>query len=100
MTTVSDPLLPRLPGDSLPRLPGDDDREPPPTEDARNQATFLALAALLGVTAGLLLLVAMILPGLLYVLLAVLAIPLYFVFHYVVWGRLMSLRQEGEESER
>lgn len=59
-------------------------------------ATLLALVSLIGVGLGLLLLVAMVLPGALYVLLALGAIPLYFLFHYVVWGRLMSLQPREE----
>lgn len=64
-------------------------------------ATLLALVALVAVGLGMLFLVAMILPGALYVLLALIAIPLYFVFHYVVWGRLMSraTAHDGDDND-
>lgn len=78
----------------LPRLPKEAESELPPSDDQRNQATYLALAALLGVGVGLAFLIAMIFPGLLYFLAALLAIPLYFLFHYVVWGRLMATAQD------
>lgn len=86
----------------LPRLPDPADREPPPTDEARNAATFLALLALLGVSGGLLFLLMLVLgPGALFVVGALACIPLYFVFHYVVWGRLMqNARQEPEAARQ
>lgn len=82
----------------LPRLPDAADREPPPSDEARNFATLLALVALLGVAGGLLFLVALVLPGALMALLAVLLIPLYFAFHYVVWGRLMRMPADDADA--
>jgi fatty acid desaturase len=85
-------------GRPLPRLPQPEDREPPPTEEARNFATFLAVIALAGAAGGLLFLVAMVIPGALFALVAVAVIPLYFLFHYVVWGRLMRMTPDNDDS--
>ena len=80
-----------------PRLPEDVERETPPTEGDRNAATYLALIVLLGIGGGLLFLVTMVLPNALFLLLALAVVPLYFVFHYLVWGRLMSRLQPPED---
>lgn len=82
-----------------PRLPEPDERERPPTEEARNMATCLALVTLLGFGAGLIFLTAMIMPDAFLMLLFLGAFPLYFLLHYLVWGRLMSRLREKPDAE-
>lgn len=81
---------------SLPRLPDADDREPPPTAQSRDAATLLALMAIGGIVLAILLVMTMVLPGMIYILGVVLVFGLYFVFHYVVWGRWLANRLRDE----
>lgn len=81
---------------SLPRLPDADDREPPPTAQARDAATLLALMVMGGIAVALLFVMTMVLPGMIYLLGVVLVFGLYFVFHYVVWGRWLANRLRDE----
>ncbi len=82
----------------LPRLPQPDDQEQPPSEEARNFATYLALVALVGSGLGFVLLMALVIPRALFVLLALAVVPLYFVFHYLTWGRLMRERPDDDDT--
>ena len=72
-----------------------------PSDDQRNSATFAALAMLLSVSAGLLALVAFVLPQVLWIVLIVVVLGLSVVLHYFVWGRwLTSVLRDEEEEER
>jgi hypothetical protein len=79
----------------MPRFPDPDAHEAPPSDEARDSATLLALAVLCGVGVALVLLVWMVLPDVFYIVLFVLTLPFYFVLHYLLWGRLMSRLQDG-----
>lgn len=84
-----------------PRLPTPEQVEAdhPPSAEARDSATFLAVFALGGLSLALLFMVAMVLPQALYLALVVAAFGLYFGLHYVVWGRLMTTLTAEPEDE-
>lgn len=85
---------------TLPRLPDPEDYEPPPTEEAQNAATCLAMFLLLTLTVGLAFLVGMIFPTGFFILLLLAAAAGFFGFHYLVWGRLLKrMHEEPEEDE-
>lgn len=86
-----------MPPDGLPRLPDSDPRDPPPTESARNSATCLAMALMLGLLVGLAFLIGAIIPTAFYILLLIAAFSLFFGAHYFVWGRFMPRRVDDEE---
>lgn len=69
-----------------------------PSDDQRNSATFAALAMLLLISAGLLGLVAFVLPQVLWLVVIVIGLGLSVVLHYVTWGRWLTskLREEDE----
>ena len=85
----------------LPRLPQPRDDDPPATAEARDFATFFALLCLRGGAVGLIFIVGMVLPQALYLLAVIGVFGVYFVLHYLVWGRLMSrmLQDEAEQAE-
>ena len=67
----------------------------------RNSGTFLALAALMLVVGGLLMLVAIVLPQVLGLVVVVFGFFLMGLLHYVTWGRWLSRMpvEEDEETE-
>lgn len=72
-----------------------------PSDDQRNSATFAALAMLLLISAGLLALVAVVLPQVLWLVAIVIGLGLSVVLHYLIWGRwLMSKLRAEEEAQR
>ena len=72
-----------------------------PSDDQRNSATFAALAMLLLISAGLLALVAVVLPQVLWLVAIVIGLGLSVVLHYLIWGRwLMSKLRDQEEAQR
>lgn len=72
-----------------------------PSDDQRNSATFAALAMLLLISAGLLGLVAFVLPQVLWLVVIVIGLGLSVVLHYVTWGRWLTskLRDEDERQQ-
>ena len=72
-----------------------------PSDDQRNSATFAALGMLLLISAGLLALVAVVLPQVLWLVAIVIGLGLSVVLHYVIWGRwLMSKLRDEEEAQQ
>ena len=67
----------------------------------RNSGTFLAMAALVLVGGGLLMLVAIVLPQALGLVVVVFGFFLMGLLHYVTWGRWLSRTpvEEDEETE-
>ena len=80
----------------LPRLPR---REPVVTPQQRDTGTMMALFAVLAVSAGFLGLTAMVFPQLVVVVALMAGAGLFFVLHYVTWGRLLNRMREEEEIE-
>jgi hypothetical protein len=85
-----------------PRLPQPEEREEPPTPQAENAATCLAMALLLLLVMGLGSLMWIVLPlefGVLFLLVA--TGGGFFAFHYFVWGRWLSrfLRDRDEPED-
>ena len=72
-----------------------------PSEDQRNSATFAALTMVLLVSSGLLSLVALVLPQVLWMVVIGIGLALMVVLQYLVWGRwlLAKLRDEAECEE-
>lgn len=72
-----------------------------PSDDQRNSATFAALAMLLLISAGLLGLVAFVLPQVLWLVVIVIGLGVGVVLHYVIWGRWLTakLREEDERQQ-
>ncbi|RLT02323.1 MAG: hypothetical protein DWI21_17450 [Planctomycetota bacterium] len=68
-----------------------------PSDDQRNSATFAALAMLLLISAGLLALVAFVLPQVLWLVVIVIGLGLIVVLHYMIWGRWLTSRLRDEE---
>ena len=60
------------------------------SDDDRNIATFAALSVVLLISVSLFALIALVLPGVLWMLLVALALGLFVVLHYVVWGRWLT----------
>ena len=86
----------------LPRLPQRGrNREPVPavTSEQRDMGTLIALVAVIAVSAGFLGLTAMVFPQLLVVVGLMAGAGLFFVLHYVTWGRALTRirQQEGFE---
>ena len=71
------------------------------SDDQRNTATFAALTMVLLVSGGLLALVALVLPQVLWMVVIVIGLALSVVLQYLVWGRwlLSKLRDEAEHDE-
>ena len=71
-----------------------------PSNDQRNSATFAALAMLLLISAGLLGLVAFVLPQVLWLVVIAIGLGLSVVLHYFTWGRwLTSMLRDEEDSK-
>ncbi|MBC7821927.1 MAG: hypothetical protein IAG10_33995 [Planctomycetaceae bacterium] len=72
-----------------------------PSDDQRNSATFAALTMVLLVSGGLVALVALVLPQVLWMVVIVMGLALSVVLQYLVWGRwlLSKLRDEAERDE-
>ncbi|AMV22198.1 hypothetical protein [Planctomyces sp. SH-PL14] len=81
-----------------PRLPA---RERPITRQDRDGSTFLALGVVIAIASGLIALTAMVFPGLASVVGLMAAAGLFFVLHYVTWGRAMmnARAREGFQDE-
>jgi len=60
------------------------------SDPGNNSATFLALAALLAIAAGLLVLMALVMPSIIGIPAVVCGFFFFGAFHYVVWGWWMS----------
>ncbi len=71
-----------------------------PSDDQRNSATFGALAMLLLISAGLLGLVAIVLPQVLWLVVIAIGLGLSVVLHYFVWGRWLSAKLHAEDDEQ
>lgn len=72
-----------------------------PSDDQRNSATFAALTMVLLVSGGLLALVALVLPQVLWMVVIAIGLALTVVLQYLVWGRwlLAKLRDEAKREE-
>ena len=72
-----------------------------PSDDQRNSATFAALTMVLLVSGGLLALVALVLPQVLWMVVIAIGLALTVVLQYLVWGRwlLTKLRDEAKRDE-
>ncbi len=72
-----------------------------PSDDQRNSATFAALTMVLLFSGGLLALVALVLPQVLWMVVIGMVLALSVVLQYLVWGRwlLAKLRQEAAREE-
>ena len=68
-----------------------------PTDDQRNTATFSALALVIFLGLGLLGLVALVLPQVLWMLLIAAGMGLFAVLHYVLWGRWLTAKLRDAE---
>lgn len=81
-----------------PRLPA---RERPITQQDRDGSTFLALGVVVAIAGGLIALTAMVFPGLASIVGLMAAAGLFFVLHYVTWGRAMmnARAREGFQDE-
>lgn len=66
----------------------------------KNLATFLALAALLFLSAGLLGLATIVMPGLAAVLLVVFGFVFVGCLHYVVWGWWLTGRKPDDDDQQ
>lgn len=86
--------MPRLPQRGQARV-----REPAVTSEQRDTGTLIALVAVIAVSAGFLGLTAMVFPQLLVVVGLMAAAGLFFVLHYVIWGRALSRIREQEGIE-
>ena len=71
-----------------------------PSDDQRNSATFGALAMLLLISAGLLGLVAIVLPQVLWLVVIAIGLGLSVVLHYFVWGRWLTAKLHAEDEEQ
>lgn len=69
-----------------------------PSDDQKNSATFAALAMLLLISAGLLGLVAFVLPQVLWIVVIVIGLGLSVVLHYLIWGRWLMSALRAEEA--
>ncbi len=69
-----------------------------PSDDQRNSATFSALAMLLLISAGLLGLVAFVLPQVLWMVVIAIGLGLSVVLHYFIWGRWLTSMLRDEEN--
>ena len=71
------------------------------SDDQRNTATFAALTMVLLVSGGLLTLVALVLPQVLWMVVIAIGLALTVVLQYLVWGRwlLAKLRDEAQREE-
>ncbi len=70
-----------------------------PSDDQRNSATFAALGMLLLISAGLLGLVAIVLPQVLWMVAIFVGLGLSVVLHYLIWGRWLAAKLIAEEDE-
>ena len=72
-----------------------------PSNDQRDSATFAALTMVLLVVAGLVALVAFVIPAVLWFVLVPAGMGLLMVLHYLVWGRWLSatLRDQAAAAE-
>lgn len=72
-----------------------------PSDDQRNSATFAALTMVFVVSGGLLALIALVLPQVLWVVVIAAGLALTVVLQYLVWGRWLTskLRAEAEREE-
>lgn len=70
-----------------------------PSDDQRNSATFAALAMLALISAGLLGLIAFVLPQALWLVVVAIGLGLSVVMHYFLWGRWLSAKLHAEEDE-
>jgi len=84
---------------STPLLPAPDERESPPTDSARNNATCMALVGLLAASGVLIGLVAMIFPSVLVLVALPVVIGFLAVIQYYAWGKGMLERHRREEQE-
>ena len=72
-----------------------------PSDEQRNSATFAAMGMLLLISAGLLGLVAIVLPQVLWLVVIAIGLGLSVVLHYVIWGRwLTSVLRDKEAAQQ
>ena len=69
------------------------------TDDQRNSATFAALGMVLLISAGLLGLIAIVLPQMLWMVVIFVGLGLSVVLHYLIWGRWLAAKLQVEEDE-
>ncbi len=86
--------LPRLPQRGRAR-----EREPAVTSEQRDAGTLIALIAVIAVSAGFLGLTWMVFPQVIVVVALMAGAGLFFVLHYVTWGRALSRLREREGIE-
>ncbi len=71
-----------------------------PSDDQRNSATFAALTMVLLVSGGLLTLVALVLPQVVWMVVIGIGLALTVVLQYLVWGRwLLAKLRDAEKRE-
>lgn len=68
-----------------------------PSQDQRNAATFAALTMVLTVVAGLVALIAFVLPAVLWFVLVPAGLGSLMVLHYVVWGRWLAASLQDQQ---
>ncbi len=73
-----------------------------PSDDQRNAATFAAVTMVLAVSVGLLALVAVVIPAILWFVLVPVGLGGMLVLHYVTWGRWLTetLRDDDEPNDQ
>lgn len=69
-----------------------------PSQDQRNAATFAALSMVLTVVAGLVALIAFVLPTVLWFVLVPAGLGGLMVLHYLVWGRWLAASLKDQQS--
>ncbi len=71
-----------------------------PTTDQRNNATFAALTMVLTIVFGFVVLVAFVIPNLLWFVIVPAGFGLMMVLHYVLWGRWLAKSLQDQESQK
>ena len=71
-----------------------------PSDDQRNSATFAALAMLLLISTGLLGLIALVLPQVLWLVVIGIGLGLSVVLQYLIWGRWLTSKLRQKEASQ
>ena len=71
-----------------------------PTTDQRNSATFAALTMVLAIVVGFIVLVAFVIPNLLWFVIVPAGFGLMMVLHYVLWGRWLAKSLQDRQSQK
>jgi hypothetical protein len=74
------------------------DRDQRPSSDQRNNATFAALTMVLTVVLGFIVLVAFVIPDLLWFILVPAGLGLMMVLQYLLWGRWLTKTLQDQQT--